>query len=108
MSGPAGLYARVSTIDQDASSQLARLREWAAREGFEVAIERVDAATGKNVRRPGLESLLQEARGRHIRFLAVTKVDRVARSVQHLAGIASELHSLGVGFYAIDQGIRIS
>jgi len=108
MNGPVGLYARVSTCDQDATSQIARLREWAVREGYSVGLERVDTATGKNVRRPGLESILQEARGHHIRLLAVTKVDRVARSVQHLAGIASELHSLGVGFYAVDQGIRIS
>ncbi len=38
------LYARVSTKMQDAEPQLVRLREWAARQGFEVYMERTDLA----------------------------------------------------------------
>ncbi|MGA9044667.1 MAG: recombinase family protein [Thermoplasmata archaeon] len=104
----AAIYARVSTEDQDASSQLARLREWAARENHAVVLEEHDQASGRNVRRPGFERVMQEARGHHVQLVLVTKVDRIARSVQHLAATARELHDLGVELVAVDQGIRIS
>ena len=101
------LYARVSTEDQDASTQLDRLREWATREGHDVVIERTDVASGRLVRRPGADEILAEARGHHIQAVAVCKVDRWARSVQHLASTVRELHELGVEFVAVDQGLRV-
>jgi DNA invertase Pin-like site-specific DNA recombinase len=102
------LYGRVSTNDQEGGSQLARLREWAAREGHEVVLERVDTATGRHVQRPGLTEVMAEARGHHVHVVAVCKVDRWARSVLHLASTVRELHELGVEFVAVDQGLRIS
>jgi DNA invertase Pin-like site-specific DNA recombinase len=104
----AALYARVSTCDQSGAAQLARLREWASREGNEVAIERVDIATGRHVQRPGFAEIMAEARGHHVHVVAVCKVDRWARSVLHLATSVRELHDLGVEFVAVDQGLRIS
>lgn len=105
---PVGIYGRVSTLDQTAESQLARLREWAAREGYAVALERIDQATGRHVQRPGLEAILQEARGHHIQVVACCKVDRLARSMLHLSAVAHELHGLHVDLVFVDQGLRIS
>ena len=102
------LYARVSTDDQDAGSQLGRLREWALAAGFAVTAEGVDVASGRLARRPEFDRLLSLARGHHIHALAVAKVDRAARSVQHLAGVVAELHRLGVDFHAIDQGLTVA
>jgi DNA invertase Pin-like site-specific DNA recombinase len=102
------LYARTSTADQDGSSQLERLREWARREGHDVVLERTDVASGRLVRRPGAGDVLAEARGHHIQAVAVVKVDRWARSVQHLAATVAELRELGVEFVAVDQGLRVS
>lgn len=102
------LYARVSTLDQTGASQLARLRTWAEAEGRNVVLERVDSATGKNVRRPGLSEIMSEARGHHITGIAVVKVDRWARSVMDLSATLHELRDLGVEWTAVDQGIRIS
>jgi DNA invertase Pin-like site-specific DNA recombinase len=102
------LYARTSTSDQDGSSQLERLREWARGEGHEVVVERTDVASGRLVRRPGADEVLAEARGHHIQAVAVVKVDRWARSVQHLSTTVAELHELGVEFIAVDQGLRVS
>ncbi len=101
------LYARVSTRMQDAEPQLVRLREWAARQGFEVYMERTDLASGRLVRRSGADEILREARGHHVHVVAVAKVDRWARSLQHLAASVEELHSLGVDFYAVDQGLAV-
>jgi DNA invertase Pin-like site-specific DNA recombinase len=102
------LYARVSTIDQTGASQLERLRSWATHEGRHVVLERVDSATGKNVRRPGLSEIMAEARGHHLSAVVVVKVDRWARSVMDLSATLHELRDLGVEWIAVDQGIRIS
>ncbi len=105
---PTALYARVSTRDQDGSSQIARLREWAQREDRRVVLERTDTATGRNVRRSGMEELMQEARGHHIKSIAVAKLDRWARSLMHLNSSLQELQQLRVEWIAVEQGIRIS
>ena len=104
------LYARVSTTDQDGQSQIERLRAWAQASGggYEVTLVETDEATGKNVRRPGLDRVMAEARGHHIHAIAVTKVDRWARSVMDLSGTLHELHELGIEWVAVDQGIKVS
>ena len=101
------IYARVSTADQDAGPQIVRLREWAQRSGFQVTLERTDVASGRLVRRPGAEEIMAEARGHHVHAVAVCKVDRWARSLQHLAATVEELHRLGVEFHAVDQGLAV-
>ncbi len=102
------LYARVSTTDQKASSQIARLNQWAKEKGRKVVLKKIDNATGKNIHRPGIDLLMQEARGHHVNSIAVTKVDRWARSVRDLSNSLHELQDLGIEWVAIDQGIRIS
>jgi len=101
------IYARVSTAEQDAEPQLVRLREWAERAGLDVTMERSDTASGRLVRRAGAEEIMQEARGHHVHAVAVAKVDRWARSMQHLAATVEELHGLGVEFHAVDQGLAV-
>jgi DNA invertase Pin-like site-specific DNA recombinase len=102
------IYARVSGPGQSVDSQLARLRAWAAGDGNEVAVEAMDTASGRHVVRPGMDRVMAEARGHHVQIVAVVKVDRWARSIQHLSTTLAELHGLGVGFVAVDQGLRIS
>jgi len=104
------LYARVSTDEQEAAPQIARLRVWAERAGYVVHMERTDIATGKSgrhVNRPGQDEILAAARGHHVHVVAVAKVDRWARSVRHLSTTVDELHGLGVDFYAVDQGLAV-
>lgn len=102
-----GLYARVSTADQNEIPQLERLRFWAQANQFKVVIEETDRASGKLTVRRGQERLMAEARGHHIHAVAVAKIDRWARSIQHLSTSVNELHELGVAFYAVDQGIAV-
>lgn len=101
------LYVRVSKEGQDHANQMMRLEEWAARMGFEVAFRDSDVASGRFVQRPGLERTMQAARGHHVHAVAVAKVDRFARSIQHLSKAVNELHDLSVDFYAIDQGLTV-
>jgi len=109
LTGPrrVGLYTRVSTTEQDASNQLDRLKDWAIKNNLEVAAKETDRASGKLTVRRGQERLMAEARGHHLHAIAVAKVDRWARSIQHLSTSINELHELGVDFYAVDQGLTV-
>ncbi len=89
-------------------TQLARLREWAAREGHEVALEEHDVASGGNPHRPAWSRALAEARGHHVHAIAATKLDRVMRSAGHFHQVAEELTALGVDLIFVDSGMRIS
>jgi len=103
------LYARVSTTDQRPEIQLEALRTYAAARGLEPAGEYVDhGVSGAKDRRPGLDRLLADARRRRFDVLAVTKLDRVARSVHHLTSLARELEALGVDLVVLDQAIDTS
>ena len=56
------LYARVSTADQSCEMQLRELRDYAARRGWQVFAEYVDAGwSGARASRPELDRLMQEA-----------------------------------------------
>ncbi len=102
------LYARVSTPDQDPEPQLDRLREWVKRQGFEVALEEADVASGRNSNRAGLDHIMRRARGHHVHAVAVVKIDRWARSLLDLRRTIEELHGLGVDFHAVGQGLRFN
>ncbi len=89
--------------------QLDALREWAARNGHEVVLEKHDAKkSGRDPNRPDWEAVMQEARGHHIQAVAATKLDRVMRSVPHFYEVASEFMGLGVDLTFIDTGLSLS
>jgi predicted site-specific integrase-resolvase len=57
------IYARVSTPDQHIETQLYDLRKLAAQRGFAVTREYCDRGiSGSKARRPGLDSMLNDAR----------------------------------------------
>src|SRR5690606_29648849 len=100
------LYARVSTAEQRPEVQLEPLRSYAAARGLEVADTYVDhGISGAKARRPALDRLMADARRRRFDVLAVVKLDRLARSVRHLTGLAAELDALGIGLVVLDQAI---
>ncbi len=47
-------------------------------------------------------------RRREVEAVVVTKLDRMARSVRHLTGLAAELEPLGVALVVLDQAIDTS
>lgn len=102
----AAIYARVSTTDQNCEMQLRELREYCARQGWEVAGEYVDTGwSGAKASRPQLNRLKQDARVRRFDAVLVWKLDRWGRSLSDsIAGI-QELVGLKVRFLAVTQNI---
>jgi len=105
----AALYARVSTTDQHPDAQIDPLREYAEARGFEIADEFIDhGVSGAKGSRPALDEMMTSARRRDIDVIVIAKLDRLARSVQHLVELSGELQALGVDLVVRDQQIDTS
>jgi DNA invertase Pin-like site-specific DNA recombinase len=99
------LYCRASTIEQHVEPQLHALRSYAEARGFEVVGTYVDhGVSGAKDRRPALDRLLADARRRSVDAVAVTKLDRLGRSLRHLLVLVGELEALGIDFISLDDG----
>jgi DNA invertase Pin-like site-specific DNA recombinase len=104
------IYARVSTSDQNAESQLMELRSYCQRRGFEVHREYVDQVTGVvNKRRAGqgleYKRLMADAKQKRFDVVLVWKFDRFARSLQHLIEALHLFEALGIDFISMTQEI---
>jgi DNA invertase Pin-like site-specific DNA recombinase len=101
----AALYARVSTLDQEPENQLAELRRYIEARGWQ-AIEYVDrGVSGAKDRRPALDRLVADARRRRFDAVVCWRLDRLGRSLKHLVTLLEELHSVGVAFVSLGEGI---
>ncbi len=101
----AGLYARVSTDDQDPGGQVEELRRYCAARGWSGA-EHVDRGeSGAKDHRPALDAMLRDVRARRLDVVVCTRLDRLARSVRHLVNLGAELEALGVALVVTEQAI---
>lgn len=104
----AGLYARVSTHDQQTlPMQLAAMREYAKKRGWEIAIEIKDIGSGATLR-PKREDLLTAAKRREIDLVVVWRLDRWGRSLVDLVNTLQELSSLKVGFVSLSEALDLT
>src|SRR5579864_7689289 len=102
----AALYARVSTTDQNCSSQLRELREYCERRGWQVSGEYIDTGwSGAKASRPELDRLMKDAAVRRFDATLVFKLDRFGRSVRNCLDGIETLRAHGVRFLAISQSI---
>ena len=104
----AALYARVSTSDQNPNAQLAELREYAHRRGFQIHREYVDYVTGDASKRrnaPEFDALMLDARQKHFDVVLVWKFDRFARSLAALLDGLQTFGAVGVDFISSTQDI---
>jgi DNA invertase Pin-like site-specific DNA recombinase len=91
------IYARVSTTKQDNENQLAQLREFAAKQGWERFDEYVDQESGSTADRPEFKRMFSDASKRKFDVLLFWALDRLSRegvleTLQHL----NRLESYGV------------
>ncbi|HTR38605.1 MAG TPA: recombinase family protein [Bryobacteraceae bacterium] len=75
------LYARVSTKDgrQDTENQLIALREYCAKQGWEIIGEYVDHETGGHSRRPHFQRMFADGRARKFDLVLFWSLDRFSR-----------------------------
>jgi len=85
------LYGRVSTKDrgQDSENQLRQLREFAAKQGWQIVKEYVDCETGATSDRAEFQAMFQAASRREFDVLLFWSLDRLSRegvleTLQHL------------------------
>jgi putative DNA-invertase from lambdoid prophage Rac len=103
-----GLYARVSTEDQNTLAMQNRaMREYAARRGWKVVMQVREVNSGA-VRRQAREKLLEAARRREIDGVLVWRLDRWGRSVTDLLATLQELEHLGVGFVSLTEALDLT
>jgi DNA invertase Pin-like site-specific DNA recombinase len=104
----AGLYARVSTNDQQTLPMQSRaLREYAARRGWTITVQIREVGSGA-VKREARERLLEAARRREIDVVLVWRLDRWGRSVTDLLTTLQELDHLGVGFVSLTEALDLT
>jgi len=104
----AGLYARVSTNDQQTIPlQIRALREYAARRGWTIALQMKEVGSGASQRQLR-ERLLDAARRREIDVVLVWRLDRWGRSVADLLATLQELDHLGVGFVSLTEALDLT
>lgn len=105
----AALYARVSTVGhgQDVGLQLDELRQVAGQRGWEVIEEFTDeGVSGVKTSRPALDRMLADAQAGRFDVVAVWKLDRLGRSLQHVLGVLDQLTGQGVEFVSLrDAGM---
>lgn len=79
--------------------QLAELREYAGRRGWQITEEYTDeGVSGAKESRPALNRLMVDAQRREFDAVLVWKIDRFGRSLKHLVNALAELGAFGVAF----------
>ena len=100
------LYARVSTKDkrQDTENQLVQLRQFVAEQGWIVAEEYVDRATGKHSDRERFQKLFQDASQRKFDIVLFWSLDRFSREgVRETMNHLERLASYGVNYRSFTE-----
>jgi putative DNA-invertase from lambdoid prophage Rac len=104
----AGLYARVSTLDQQTLSlQMRALREYASKRGWDLALQVKEVASGA-VERELRQDLIDAARRREIDVVLVWRLDRWGRSLTDLVATLQELADLGVAFVSLTEALDLT
>jgi DNA invertase Pin-like site-specific DNA recombinase len=93
-------YGRISTSDQNASSQKDALNAAKVDKVF------IDTFTGTKSSRPELDRLREQLREGDT--LVITRLDRLGRSAKDLLTIVSDLEAIGVQLEVIEQKIDTS
>jgi DNA invertase Pin-like site-specific DNA recombinase len=100
------IYARVSTKNggQDPLNQIAQLRQYCEKQGWDIAAEYIDQCSGKTSERPQFKAMFDAAYRREFDVVLFWSLDRFSRegvleTLQHL----QKLTSYGVAFKSFTE-----
>lgn len=102
------IYTRVSTDEQTTDPQKIELREYSQRRGWSNVREFTDKISGAKSSRIGLNMLMDEVRKHRVDVVLCVKLDRLGRSLAHLAQMFGEFKTHGCALIATSQGIDTS
>jgi DNA invertase Pin-like site-specific DNA recombinase len=103
-----GIYARVSTHDQQTLSlQVKAMRQYARQRKWNIAQTIEDVGSGAS-ERPERDALMRAARRREIDLILVWRLDRWGRSLADLVVTLKELGELGVGFVSLSEALDLT
>jgi len=103
------VYGRVSNGAQHHASQLREVRAYVRRRWPKAEVtEYLDKASGAHFSRSGLDALMEHVRQGRVDVLAIYKLDRLGRSLQHLAQLIGEFETHRTALVATSQGIDTS
>lgn len=102
------IYLRVSTDRQTTDSQAVELRDYCQRRGWTGVQEYADVCSGAKSSREGLDRLMTDARRGRLDAIVCYKLDRLGRSLPHLAQLIGELTVHRVALIVPAQGIDTS
>jgi DNA invertase Pin-like site-specific DNA recombinase len=100
------LYARVSTRDkgQDVTNQLRQLRDFCAKQGWEIVHEYIDRASGKHSDREQFQKMFEAASQREFDCLLFWSLDRLSREgVLETLQYLQRLTSYGVAWRSFTE-----
>jgi putative DNA-invertase from lambdoid prophage Rac len=104
----AGLYARVSTHDQQTlPMQLSAMRDYVGKRVWTIAAKVKDIGSGASIRQKR-DELLVAARKRDIDLVVVWRLDRWGRSLVDLVNTLQELSFLKVGFVSLTETLDLT
>jgi putative DNA-invertase from lambdoid prophage Rac len=104
----AGLYARVSTAEQQTlPMQISAMREYADRRGWSVVASIEDVGSGAKDR-PKRKELEKLAKRRQLDVILVWRLDRWGRSLSDLTTSLRDLLAIGVEFASVTEGLDLS
>lgn len=104
----AGLYARVSTHDQQTLGlQVEAMSAYIRDRGWKAVRQVKDVGSGAK-ERSGREELLKAARRREIDVVVVWRLDRWGRSLPDLVVTLREITDLGVGFVSLTEALDLT
>ena len=102
------IYTRVSTTTQTTDSQLEELREYCHQRGWQDVQEFTDCVSGGTQSRAGLDRLMGLVRRGKVSVVVAFKLDRLARSLAHMAQLIGEFQSHGTALICPSQAIDTS
>ncbi len=99
-------YGRTSAPEQHLESQFIQLRDMVAQRGLELTGVYSDfGVAGSKARRPGIDSLLRDARRGEFSVILVAGFDRLAKSAKNFWELVREINTLGVELISANEAV---